>query len=70
MEKTILNVIDFGLFTTSTLDFIEAFLFDLTENNKKSIKKLNNARSIIEFKSTSVYFAKLMMHFSEFSHER
>ena len=66
-EKILIIAIDFQLISTSTYDFIKAFIFDFCYNNRGFITSLNMNRHIENLENICIYLAKMMCHSDEFS---
>ncbi len=66
-EKKILDVIGFNqLISTSTYEFVKTYFFDFVYNNNQSLSQLNLVEVVEKFESSSIYLARLIMHFEGF----
>lgn len=66
-ERDILKVINFELFTSSTLDFIKIFINDFINNNQEEIEELDLMNHINSFDDIAVFLSKLILHSVEFN---
>jgi hypothetical protein len=68
VQKTILDIINFDIITTSTYDFIKSFFYDFLYNNNKEFKDFPDMTQLLDqLENTSVYLAKLLTHSDEFT---
>lgn len=66
-EIDILNTLSYRLSDSTILEFIKNFIYDLKFNNRSELKKFKLFEKVNNLEKTSIYIAKLILHFENLS---